>query len=170
MPERVVMAPISDNSQWYAMRDGRVRGPFNADYVTRYILLGRIRLNDRLSQDQRKWYPVTDLPELLPEELSGLSSWDDYQQLVIARIRVDERVASRRKQNVPGKELPQERRSLPDRRRVDGDAEFFRYHLMDRMSGSSGRPGNRESPVLRLFLLVTLLATLLVAYFSISTA
>ena len=164
------MASASDNSQWYAMRDGRVRGPFNADYITRYILLGRIRLNDRLSRDQLTWYPVTDFPELLPEELSGLSTWDDYQQLVVARIRVDERIASRRKQHVPGEALPQERRSLPDRRRVDGDAEFFRYHLMDRMSESSGRLGNRESPVLRLFLLATLLATLVVAYFSISTA
>jgi hypothetical protein len=163
------MKPTSDNSLWYAMRDGRVRGPFNADYITRYILLGRIRLNDRISQDRLRWYPVTDFPELLPEELSGLSSWDDYQQLVVARISVDERIAVRRKRQVPVETLQQERRRLPDRRRIDGDVEFFRYHLMDRVSGSSGSLGNRESPVLRVFLLATLLATLVVAYFSIST-
>ena len=152
------------------MRDGRVRGPFNADYITRYLLLGRIRLNDRLSQDRLKWYPVTDFPELLPEELSALSSWDDYQQLVLARIRIDERIATRRKQHGPDAAVQQERRTLPDRRRVDGNAEFFRNHLMNRMPDSSGRPGNGESPVLHLFLLATLLVTLVLAYFSISTA
>jgi hypothetical protein len=170
VPENTFMASASDNLLWYAMRDGRVRGPFTADYITRYLLLGRIRFNDRISQDQLKWYPVTDFPELLPEELSGLSSWDDYQQLVVARIRVDERIATRRRQQVPVETLQQERRTLPDRRRVDGDAGFFRDHLMDRMSNSSGRMVNRESPVLRLFLLATLLATLVVAYFSISAA
>jgi len=151
------------------MRDGAIRGPFSAEYVTRYILLGRIRLNDRLSQDRLKWYPVTNFPELLPAELSNVTSWDDYQQLVMARIKVDERISRRRKPDVPGAYLLQERRALPDRRRIDGNAEFFKYHLMDRISSTHGRLGNRESPVLRIFLLATLLATLVVAYFSISS-
>ena len=111
------MAQASNTVSWYTRRDGRVRGPFSDEHIARHILLGRIRLSDELSQDRSGWQPVSAFPNLLPEELSGMSSWDDYQRLVIARIRVDERVRDRRQVNSRGKPPSGgERRKQPGRR------------------------------------------------------
>ena len=79
------------DSQWYARRNGTVRGPFTDERIARYILLGRIRLNDELSLDRVRWQPAREYPELFPKELLQLSSWEDYQKLVVARMKVDER-------------------------------------------------------------------------------
>jgi hypothetical protein len=164
-----MMIPDHD-SQWYARRNGTVRGPFTGERIERYILLGRIRLNDELSMDHVRWQPARDYPVLFPKELLQLSSWEDYQKLVVARMKVDERTGQRRQ---PREKNPQparvERRKQSDRRQNDSEAEFFKYHFMDDLSlnphGSNGRQGQS----LRTFLLATLLLTLVLAYFSIST-
>jgi hypothetical protein len=161
------MALPDHGIQWYARRNGTVRGPFTDEHIARYILLGRIRLNDELSRDRVRWQPTRDYPELFPEELLQLSSWEDYQKLVVARMRVDERTCQRRemREENPRPAL-EERRKLADRRQKDSEAEFFKYHLMDDRPRS---PHNRQSQPLRIFLLATLLVTLVFAYFSIST-
>jgi hypothetical protein len=156
-------------SQWYARRNGTVRGPFTEEYVARYILLGRIRLADELSQDRFRWRPVREYPELFPEELQQLSSWEDYQRLVMARMNVDERISQRREGHGEAPlPFPKERRRSAERRRIDCDAEFFRYHLMD--DALRDRQGRDKSlhQLLRRFLLAALLVTLVFAYFSIS--
>ena len=38
------------NAGWFTRREGVIRGPFPAGEITRYILLGRIRLDDELSR------------------------------------------------------------------------------------------------------------------------
>ena len=158
------------DSQWYARRNGTVRGPFTDECIARYILLGRIRLNDELSPDRVRWQTARDYPELFPKELLQLSSWEDYQKLVVARMKVDERTGQRRqmreKNPQPARE---ERRKQPDRRQNDSDAEFFKYHFMDDISLNPQRPDSRQGQSLRTFLLATLLLTLVLAYFSIST-
>jgi len=158
------------DSQWYARRNGTVRGPFTDECIARYILLGRIRLNDELSPDRVRWQAARDYPALFPKELLQLSSWEDYQKLVVARMKVDERTGQRRqmreKNPQPARE---ERRKLSDRRQNDSDAEFFKYHLMDDMTLNPQSPKSRQGQSLRTFLLATLLLTLVLAYFSIST-
>lgn len=158
------------SSQWYARRNGTVRGPFTGEHIARYILLGRIRMYDELSSDRVRWQPVWDYPELFPEELLRLSSWEDYQKLVVARMKVDERLGERRgireKNPQPAQE---ERRKLSDRRQKDRDTEFFKYHLMDDRPRNPHGPNNRQIQPLRTFLLATLLLTLVFAYFSISS-
>ncbi len=157
-------------SQWFARRNGTVRGPFTDERIERYILLGRIRLNDELSRDRVRWRPARDYPELFPRELLQLSSWEDYQKLVMARMTVDERVRQRRvKREKNPQPACEERRKLSDRRHNDSDAEFFKYHLMDDLPRNPHGPNNRQSQSLRIFLLATLLVTLVFAYFSIST-
>ena len=159
------MTGSSVQRQWYARRDGAVRGPFLDEYVGRYILLGRIRLNDELSQDRKTWQPVTNFPDLFPEELSGLSSWDDYHKIVMARIKYDERVSDRRRNN--GMQPPgEDRRKLPDRRRAGSNAEFFRGLLQHNISISRQRNAGYTRQSLREFLLAALLACLMVAYLS----
>ena len=95
-PAEILMALSDHGSQWYARRNGTVRGPFTDEHIARYILLGRIRLIDELSLDRVRWRPARDCPELFPEELLQLSSWEDYQKLVVARMKIDERSSQRR--------------------------------------------------------------------------
>jgi hypothetical protein len=164
------MALPDHGIQWYARRNGTVRGPFTDEHIARYILLGRIRLNDELSRDRVGWRPAWDYPELFPKELLQLSSWEDYQKLVVARMKVDERLSQRRgKREKNPQPAREERRKLSDRRHNDSDAEFFKYHLMDDLPRNPHGPNNRQIQPLRAFLLATLLVTLVIAYFSIST-
>ena len=163
------MAHTNVTDQWFARRDGTIRGPFTDEYIARCILLGRIRLNDELSQDQVKWQAVTNFPELFPDELSGLCNWEDYRQLAMARIRVDERISERgwnQTENSPV--LQEERRKYPDRRRIDGNAGLCQYHVMGETSPVHGGVNNPGQQPLRIFLLSAVLATLVVAYVSIS--
>ena len=155
--------------QWYARRCGTVRGPFTEEYIARYILLGRIRLNDELSRDRVRWRPASDCQDLFPKGLLQLSSREDSQKLVAARMKVDERISQRRR----GREkapLPacEERRTRSDRRYNDSDAKYLEYHLMEQGSHHSRGSNNTEIQPLRTFLLATLLVTLVFAYFSIS--
>lgn len=79
---------------WYTRRDREIRGPFPAGMVTRYILLGRIRETDQLSTDQISWQSLSDVPQLIPEELKlDLSDPQNREKLRIACMREDERGA-----------------------------------------------------------------------------
>jgi len=165
----MAMAHSNNGNRWYARRNGTVRGPFTDENVARYILLGRIGLKDELSQDRIRWRPVGDYPDLFPEELLQLSSWEDYQALVVARMKVDERLGERRGR--PGKCLrvpPEERLNSPDRRRLDCNAEFFKYNLLNYLPHNRLGTDNKPRQPLHLFLLAMLVVTLVFAYFGIS--
>ncbi len=165
----MAMAHSNNGNRWYARRNGTVRGPFTDENVARYILLGRIGLKDELSQDRIRWRPVGDYPDLFPEELLQLSSWEDYQALVVARMKVDERLEERRGRQ--GKCLqapPEERRNSPDRRRLDSNAEFFKYNLLNYLPHNRLGTDNKPRQPLRIFLLAMLVVTLVFAYFGIS--
>lgn len=85
---------MNNKQLWYTRRDMEIRGPFPAGLVTRYILLGRILETDELSTDQVSWQPVSDIPELIPEELKlDLTKPENREKLRIARMREDERGA-----------------------------------------------------------------------------
>ena len=156
----------SDESQcckWFARRNGAVRGPFTADHLKRCILLGRVQLNDELSLDESHWRPLVDFPELFPEELSGVCGPEDYQRLLAAHNQVDERVAERRHRS--GRRPPTvrtERRRMPDRR--NGNWLTGLLHLNQVRQKKS-----REVQSLRTLLLATLIVSLVLAYFSISS-
>jgi len=49
------MSDYDHQHVWYARRDGRVRGPFTAEELRRYLLLGRICEDDELSRDGMEW-------------------------------------------------------------------------------------------------------------------
>ena len=51
---------------WYVQRGEHIRGPFRWDVITRNIALGRIHVDDRLSQDASNWRALTDLAQALP--------------------------------------------------------------------------------------------------------
>jgi len=85
---------VTDESQWYVQKGARVQGPFSATEVGRFLLLGRVRNTDRVSRDGELWEPVTQVPELIPEELLNLQSDEGWNQFLHARESVNERQAS----------------------------------------------------------------------------
>jgi len=82
---------ISEHSQWYVQKGSRVQGPFTCEEVGRFLLLGRVRNTDRVSRDGELWEPVTQVPELVPEELLDLESGAGWQRFLSARDVRDER-------------------------------------------------------------------------------
>lgn len=158
------MGELHLQMQWYTRRDGVIRGPFNADEITRYLILGRIRMDDELSQDRSTWATANRCTELLPDELQKLSSWDDYQQLVIARMQVDERKGERRCRQCSNQSgCHRERRSHADRRGRDNDRLVSQY-LFGRPDSSRTHttPGNNLRPLLLTMLLATMVFAWLV--------
>lgn len=84
-----------ENREWYVRRSATVQGPFAADRIRRYLLLGRLRLGDRVSTDGTSWEPVTQRPELIPEEMRDLGSEAGRARFEEARRAVDERAVER---------------------------------------------------------------------------
>ncbi len=82
---------VTDESQWYVQKGSRVQGPFSANEVGRFLLLGRVRNTDRVSRDGELWEPVTQVPELIPEELLNLQSDEGWNQFLTVRKSEDER-------------------------------------------------------------------------------
>ncbi|MEE9332572.1 MAG: GYF domain-containing protein [Granulosicoccaceae bacterium] len=82
---------MTDEQQWYVQKGARVQGPYSTTEVGRYLLLGRVRNTDRVSRDGELWEPVTQVPELIPEELLDLDNEYGWQQFLHARQRQDQR-------------------------------------------------------------------------------
>ena len=82
---------VSDEPQWYVQKGARVLGPFSAEEVGRFLLLGRVRNTDRVSRDGELWEPVTQVPELVPEELLDLDGTPGWARFLAARNEQDER-------------------------------------------------------------------------------
>ena len=97
---------VTDESQWYVQKGSRVQGPFSTTEVGRFLLLGRVRNTDRVSRDGELWEPVTQVPELIPEELLNLQSDDGWNAFLKVREGKDER----RSTTI----VKQERRTFPD--------------------------------------------------------
>jgi hypothetical protein len=149
------------NECWYTRREGVMRGPFSAENISRYILLGRIRLDDELSQDRTNWSVAGQLASLLPSELASQSSLDDYQQLVVAHMQADERKGERRCQNC-GNCNP-ERRKAPNRRGKADNILLSHYLFSGVMPACEKR---QDSRYLRPLLLTMLLVTLMFVWLS----
>ena len=107
---------VADESQWYVQKGSRVQGPFSTTEVGRFLLLGRVRNTDRVSRDGELWEPVTQVPELIPEELLNLQSDEGWNQFLNFRSEEDER-----KVETP---VELERRTVPDTTSADIRSEW----------------------------------------------
>jgi len=85
---------VVDDDKWYTQRGGRLQGPYSRLTIHRYLLLGRIKNCDRVSKDGEMWEPITQVPELIPEELLDLQSDMGWKQFLRARDLVDQRQES----------------------------------------------------------------------------
>ena len=77
------MAPtsIDDEAQWFVLKGSRVQGPFSTNDVRKFFLIGRVRKTDSVSRDGEIWEPVTQVPELIPEEFLGFDVMDYLESL-----------------------------------------------------------------------------------------
>lgn len=142
---------MTDEQQWYVQTGSRVQGPYSTTEVGRYLLLGRIRSSDRVSKDGELWEPVTQVPELIPEELLDLESETGWRQFVSARGHYDERSSDT---SVVTRER---RQQSPDRSTDNVRDQWLQF--------SNQTPRRRSPHLLPVSLLgVTLVALLIVIY------
>lgn len=85
---------VLDDDKWYTQRGARLQGPYSRLTIHRYLLLGRIKNSDRVSKDGALWEPITQVPELIPDELLDLDTDLGWRSFLDARDRVDERQES----------------------------------------------------------------------------
>lgn len=159
---------MSNKQLWYTRRDKEVRGPFPAGLITRYILLGRIIEEDELSVDQVSWQSVSEMPELIPEEMKlDLSIPENQEKLRIARMREDEREATdRRSKQSDGNSAGNHKRSGVDRRKNE-PSEVWRHREIKDQLLASLREKEKESYISRIVwgsFVLTVIAFFVLAY------
>lgn len=102
---------------WYTRRGREIRGPYPEAELKKFILLGRVSLNDQLSTDQFNWRPLSDYPELIPVEMrQDLSDPQNQNRLNEVRESLDERGSDRREQDLA---VDKDVREGGDRRKSD---------------------------------------------------
>ena len=105
-------------TEWYVRRGSTIQGPFPAHQIGRYLLLGRVRLSDWISVEGDHWISLSEVSELVPEEMHDLESDAGKARFLEARQRADER--SRRDQRrLEGHDPEQDRRQHSDLQEVE---------------------------------------------------
>ena len=97
---------------WYLKSKGSVEGPFPSGGIRRSLLLGRCGPDDQVSVDKESWARISDVPEVMPQEMR-LAENEQDPVLLRARLREDERSGRDRRRNGKG------RPSAPERRRTE---------------------------------------------------
>ena len=111
--------------KWYMQRGDKVEGPFTAGLISRHILLGRLEMNHKVSEDGQNWQLVKDVPSLIPDILqSDLNDPLQQERLMAARRWADERLASDRRHNAANARGEERRNS--DRR--DDELDDIKSH------------------------------------------
>jgi hypothetical protein len=93
---RETMDKDREHELWFTRKDGAVRGPHPSGLISRFLLLGRLTLDDEISPDRENWRPVREFPRLIPEALHPGGTPESRERLLQARLREDERLRERR--------------------------------------------------------------------------
>ena len=101
------------NRLWYYRRDRELVGPVPLRALERYVLLGRVQLDDLVREEHSDWMKVEDCPAL--SEACRLIRKEDAEALSTARRHADERNQDRRARDAPGIEEQRHR----DRRKSE---------------------------------------------------
>jgi len=98
---------------WYIRHEGVVSGPFPSGGVRRFVLLGRVSLQDEVSSDREIWQGVAQVPEVVPPEVRKALAGGLLNEILPARLGEDERTGlDRRKRSeaAPTRKQLQERK------------------------------------------------------------
>lgn len=113
------MTEHGKSNLWYARRGAVIEGPYPAGQISRYLLLGRLRQSDEVSQDGKEWYKILQCRELVPELMLD-DDPDAKERLLMSRMHEDEREPGDRRDeqdHVPPEIM--ERRGKKNRRRPE---------------------------------------------------
>ncbi len=95
------MAKKQDNDGrqplWYVRRGAKLQGPFPCGTVRRFVLLGRVLMDDEVSSDQESWKPVSMVPDVVPPEVRKAALDGNIERLIPAHMREDERTGRERR-------------------------------------------------------------------------
>ena len=80
-----------NKGRWYVKNGNAIQGPFPNQLITGYLVLGRIELDTEISQDQEHWAPVSNYKALVPEVVLNAHTTEGAKELMLARVREDER-------------------------------------------------------------------------------
>ena len=115
----------SEHQLWFTRRRGAVSGPYPSGLVSRYLILGRLDLQDQVSMDRENWRPIADHPELVPPELLLPDDAEGREARLRARLREDERKSLNRRE---GEEAPASDRRRTERRAPE-PAELVHHRI-----------------------------------------
>jgi hypothetical protein len=81
----------SKQKLWFIRRDNQVKGPYPCGTVRRFVLLGRVLMEDEVSFDRKSWRPVVEVPDVIPPEVRKAIEEGSEEELISSRMREDER-------------------------------------------------------------------------------
>jgi len=122
---------------WYVHHGQEIQGPLPARLIGRYLILGRLSPDTRVSRDARDWHPISYFPELIPDILTSTDKKSGQERLLAARRWEDERSQGDRRSGEIGPNRGPERRSKNDRRHGDAhiqDGTGVRSHTINSAS------------------------------------
>jgi len=118
---------------WYLRKSGKVKGPYPAGLISRYILLGRVNDGDEVSRDGEEWIVIRDIPELIPDVMKGdVSDPLVQERLKAARRWADERGVDRRGEREGDDHSRQNRRGSDRREEEQSPVIEHRYRRAER--------------------------------------
>ncbi len=82
---------------WYYRRNREIAGPIPLPAIERYLILGRLGLNDEVRQDDGPWIRIRNCPEL--ESTCKQILEGSEEALAVAKRYADERNHARRSAN-----------------------------------------------------------------------
>lgn len=114
--------PVPDKEQgkqflWYVRRRNRVQGPFPSGSIRRFLLLGRVLLDDEVSLDKSDWRRLSEVPEVIPPEVRNAMEKGTVASVLPARLREDERSGRDRREETDRSD--QQERREGDRRQSE---------------------------------------------------
>lgn len=80
-----------NKGRWYIKNGNAIQGPFPNQLISSYLVLGRIHLETEISQDKEHWAPIRNYKALVPEVVLNAHTSEGAKELMLARVREDER-------------------------------------------------------------------------------
>ncbi|MCW8889785.1 MAG: pentapeptide repeat-containing protein, partial [Sedimenticola sp.] len=114
----------SKQKLWYVRRDNQVKGPYPCGTVRRFVLLGRIVMEDEVSLDKLGWQKVSEVPDVIPPEIRKALADGDTEQLISSRMREDERNGRERRQSSDDEKFKKRRQG----ERRQAELEIMQQH------------------------------------------
>jgi hypothetical protein len=127
----------SEHQLWFTRRRGAVSGPYPSGLVSRYLILGRLDLDDQVSVDRARWRPISEVAELVPPEMQLPDNAEGRDARLRARLREDERRSVNRRED--SQEGPAGERRRVERRAPE-PAELIHHRIQrDRVTQAQPR-------------------------------